>query len=43
MKRTLIILAAIAIALTSCKKDPSDDPKTTPYDDLNPQKQSWGL
>ena len=43
MKRALLILAAIAIALTSCKKDPQEDPQTSPYDNLNPQKQSWGF
>lgn len=41
MKKFFLMMMAVAVVLVSCKKDPKEEP--TPYDNLNPQKQSWGF
>lgn len=46
MKKLFIVLAAISMVLFACKKDnieKNEPDKTTPYDNLSPQQQTWAL
>ncbi|MBO4645701.1 MAG: Omp28-related outer membrane protein [Bacteroidales bacterium] len=43
MKKMILIMLAISVGMVSCKKETQEEEHTTPYDNLAPQKQSWGF
>ena len=43
MKKVFFVLFAIAIVMSSCKKDPQEEVVPTPYDNLNPAEQTWAF